>query len=396
MNNFRKKNSRIGKFLSFFIPYMTGFFFGFHLTSFEIIRKNIFDNSDKKSIFYFVTALIFILPIISNILRAKIQLKLKTWIALIHFLQFISFGCNLINDYRIFYFSRSLAGIAIGLSVTVAPQYIAEIEPKKRGFYVSLFNVAILVGIVIGQISVLFAQKPIFTSITFMIPSFLAFFCIIFTKILISPKESEKSEEKKENSQKGFSELIRNRESHKSIFISVIVHLSQQMSSINGIIVYSNSILGPGFFSSEVRTVLMGLFSLFMNLICSFILEKFGRKKLLQISHVLVIISLILLSFQKYVFFSVLLFQAGFNIGLGPITWVLTNEIFPQEYISVAPPILSMVNWLFASLNVLFFEYFYTHVGPKILLVNVVSLIFFAGILEFFLTETKSKPIGFL
>lgn len=379
------------------IGYITSFFFGFHLTSIEIIRNIYFTDSypERAQHYYYIAALPFIFPVLSNISRAIIPIEADSWIGVIHFFHSLAFICLIFNNTILFYIGKAFAGFAIGLSATAVPEYVGRLRPDSRGILTYLFQTFIIVGILSGQILTIFVKTPLISKISFFSVSIIALLSAFFTKFIYSTNQTDQSDQTDGKDQskthKTISDLLSNSDSYKSIGISLIIHMAQQFSCINGILTYSNSLLKENEDSGQKRTIVMGIFSLFCTFIASFFIEWAGRKTLLQLSNVIVILGLSILLQGKYPLIALLVFQFGFCIGLGPVTWLLTSEIFPTEYQPVASPICSIINWVLASLTVLYFEKLFQSIGNSILYFNIAVLSIFTVVLYFQLTETKGQ-----
>lgn len=379
----------LNEYISLINAYMAGTYFGFHLTYIEIIRNLFFVGDSKFNIeqFYILASLIFIFPIVSNLIRTKIYFNLVKWTFIIYLLHFLSFCLIFLQYISCFYLTRVFAGLAVGFSTTVIPEYLGKLKSENRGFYVYMFQASIIVGILLGQICTFYVKTiTVYNSIG-LCALFIAGICALLTKHMIFISE----ESQNENNQKSIKSLFSNRSCHKSITLALIIHLSQQLTCINGIIVYTNTLLEKEYGSTQSRTILIGFFSLCITLLSSYFIERLGRKILIQLSFFIVMLSLGLLLLEKYTLFSVLLFQFGYSIGLGPVTWLLTSEIFPFEYQSIANPLCSTINWLFASLTVLFFEYLLIRFGINVIIVNIIFLGLFSFVIQIYLTETKNR-----
>ena len=108
------------------------------------------------------------------------------------------------------------------------------------------------------------------------------------------------------------------------------------MSCINAITVFSNDLLyrndgKPG----QNRTIIIGLFSLIVTVIVSVFIKKMGQIIPFMVSLGIVSTCLFVLSCEKHVLITLITFQCAFALGLGPLTWLITNVIFPEEYQSI-------------------------------------------------------------
>jgi SP family galactose:H+ symporter-like MFS transporter len=96
--------------------------------------------------------------------------------------------------------------------------------------------------------------------------------------------------------------------------------------------------------------------------------EKWGRKKLLYVGAVCMLLTMIAagLAFQSIggvsdpsaigsmpkavLLVSVIVYIFGFAVSWGPVVWLVCSEIFPLEGREVGMTITTMVNWTFAGL----------------------------------------------
>lgn len=96
------------------------------------------------------------------------------------------------------------------------------------------------------------------------------------------------------------------------------------------------------------------LTSLLAMLIASLLIEKWGRRNLLLLGTALQATALLGSLIVGYLFPSVrgissatgmCVFSAGYNFGLGPLTWTYLGEIFPLEIRASALAWCGVVNW---------------------------------------------------
>ncbi|XP_058214050.1 putative polyol transporter 1 [Rhododendron vialii] len=135
----------------------------------------------------------------------------------------------------------------------------------------------------------------------------------------------------------------------KHILIAGIgIHFFQQTSGIDAVVLYSPKIFKKAGITNTdtllLCTVAVGLVKTIFILVATFLLDRVGRRPLLLTSVAGMILSLASLgmfltiidqSKQKLYWAlamaitSVLAYVATFSIGMGPITWVYSSEIFP-------------------------------------------------------------------
>jgi sugar porter (SP) family MFS transporter len=120
----------------------------------------------------------------------------------------------------------------------------------------------------------------------------------------------------------------------------------QQITGIDATVYYSPTIFKDAGIKSETHllaaTVAVGFTKTIFILIAIFLIDKVGRKPLLYISTIGMTVSLLSLSLtlsfmsdEKFgielAILSVCANVAFFSVGIGPICWVLSSEIFPQR-----------------------------------------------------------------
>jgi sugar porter (SP) family MFS transporter len=132
------------------------------------------------------------------------------------------------------------------------------------------------------------------------------------------------------------------------LLCGVGIHFFQQASGIDAVVLYSPRIFEKaGITSSDhklLATIAVGFVKTLFILVATFLLDRIGRRPLLLSSVGGMIGSLTMLgvcltvidhSHTKLMWaivlclFSVLAYVAFFSIGMGPITWVYSSEIFP-------------------------------------------------------------------
>ncbi|VVA99496.1 unnamed protein product [Arabis nemorensis] len=142
--------------------------------------------------------------------------------------------------------------------------------------------------------------------------------------------------------------LIKPRPAVRLILITAVgIHFFEHATGIEAVILYSPWIFKAAGINSEdkllLATVGVGLTKTVFIIIATFLLDKVGRRKLLLTSTGGMIFALASLAFclkmierfRRLVWalnlsiISTYVFVAFFSIGLGPITWVYSSEIFP-------------------------------------------------------------------
>ncbi|KAH6830632.1 polyol/monosaccharide transporter 5 [Perilla frutescens var. hirtella] len=132
------------------------------------------------------------------------------------------------------------------------------------------------------------------------------------------------------------------------LLCAVGIHFFQQSSGIDSVVLYSPEIFKKAGIHNDrdklLATMAVGLVKTLFILVATFLLDKIGRRPLLLSSVAGMIVSLLGLAIGLKIIEhsdhrliwaialclgSVLMYVAFFSIGMGPITWVYSSEIFP-------------------------------------------------------------------
>ena len=150
------------------------------------------------------------------------------------------------------------------------------------------------------------------------------------------------------------------------LFIGVFLSVFSQMTGINSIMYYAPVIfqsIGAGASSAVMQTAIIGGGNLIFTFVAISLIDRLGRKPLLIGGVTGMIISLTSIAvafyFKKYegylILFLILTYIASFSASLGPVTWVLVSEIFPNKLRSKAMSVSIVSLWLANFLLILFF-----------------------------------------
>lgn len=201
------------------------------------------------------------------------------------------------------------------------------------------------------------------------------------------------------------------RRANKSLLTGIIMHVGQQVSGINAIFFYSVSILDSSSSASQSITTppsyvptLLTAVNLVVTLLAIRSLSLFGRRPVLLASILGSGMCLLLLAVSfsllpSLVALPLLLFIAAFAIGLGPIPWMATPEIFPSAWHLTPTAISTCVtaNWLANSLVTLLFPWAREHLSKGSLFgfFAVACLALFIAMHSLF-PETRDRPATFI
>ncbi|KCZ74462.1 hypothetical protein H311_04572, partial [Anncaliia algerae PRA109] len=119
---------------------------------------------------------------------------------------------------------------------------------------------------------------------------------------------------------KSLLELISKKEARKSLFLAIFLHVTQQLSCINGIIFFSNSVQDDKS-KAKMNTLIGGGIFVISTIAAMPFVEKLGRKPMLLLSIFIDSLCLFGVALTKYTLACLLIFYVGFSLGLGPIVW---------------------------------------------------------------------------
>ncbi|MGB3607565.1 MAG: sugar porter family MFS transporter [Psychroserpens sp.] len=288
---------------------------------------------------------------------------------------------------------RIIGGLGIGIASMNAPMYIAEIAPSNiRGKMVTYYQLAIVIGFFVVFLATYFIgnnlsqedniafgwrhmfwseliPSSLFLILLFFIPKSPRWLVLrgkddqalgILTKLhgedqaqleITAIKRSSKSNEDKSVKVNYFSKAI-----FGIIIIGTALSVLQQFTGINAVLYYGADIfekaLGFGKEDVLLQQILLAFVNLIFTFIAMFTVDKFGRKPLIYIGSVGMIIGFLLLGItlqQNTIGFlsllGVLIFIASFALSMGPVVWVILSEMFPNKIRSVAMSIAVSAQW---------------------------------------------------
>lgn len=280
-------------------------------------------------------------------------------------------GCALAWSWPAFLVARLVGGLAIGGSSVLGPVYIAELAPAAyRGRLVGMFQINIVVGILLAYFSNLLIVSFHLGAVEWRwefgvsaLPAVL--FLLMLLSIPHSPRwlvTQDRVAEAREtlilvghadpetelqeivasihSEEVGHREPLFKREYLYPILLAVGIAAFNQLSGINAVLYYLNDIFASAGFrgvSGGVQTVIIGAVNLVSTLLAMSLIDKLGRKTLLLIGCVGMVIGLsgIATVFETGRWRGALIFFVGgytasFAMSSGAVIWVYMSEIFPN------------------------------------------------------------------
>ncbi|MDB5250417.1 MAG: sugar transporter, partial [Segetibacter sp.] len=311
--------------------------------------------------------------------------RVLTVIAILYLLSAV--GCALTPIWILFIIFRFIGGIAVGASSVVGPMYISEVSPAHvRGRLAASFQLMIVAGIFIAYLTNFLFINLGENSWRWMLGIMVvpaALFAILLRSIPESPRWlvlNRRDEEAKaifaktgEPDAMGVIQLEHQLEHYglkeklfmgntyrKPIMYAVLLAMFNQLSGINAILYYAPRIFEMAGFSKAdayLQPVYIGGANLLFTILAMTVIDKFGRKTLLLIGCVGLIVFLGLTahafssgSLGKNVLFYLLGYIAFFAFSQGAVIWVFISEIFPNSVRSQGGSLGSFTHWIMAAI----------------------------------------------
>jgi len=374
------------------IAALGGFLFGFETAVISGAEKTIQDLWNLSAGWQGFTVASSLIGTVSGSLIAGApaqrygRKKVLTVIALLYLVSAV--GCASTPFWILFIIFRFIGGLAVGASSVVGPMYISEVSPAHvRGRLAASFQLMIVTGIFVAYLTNFLFINLGENSWRWMlgimvIPA--ALFAILLRSIPESPRWlvlNRRDEEAKavflktgEPDAMGVIQLEHQLEHYglkeklfmgntyrKPILYAVLLAMFNQLSGINAILYYAPRIFEMAGFSKAdayLQPVYIGGANLLFTLLAMTVIDKFGRKTLLLVGCVglIVFLGLTAQAFSgggnlgKNVLFYLLGYIAFFAFSQGAVIWVFISEIFPNSVRSQGGSLGSFTHWIMAAI----------------------------------------------
>ena len=189
--------------------------------------------------------------------------------------------------------------------------------------------------------------------------------------------------------------------SYRPALIAVVaVMVAQQLTGINSIVMYSVSLLSALLpTKAALLTVAVSALNLVMTTLCAPLSDKIGRKTCILLSIAGMGTSSILLAIgigegvKILAAVATLLFVASFAVGLGPVPFILANELVGPEAVGATQSWALAANWIATFLVSQFFPILNKAMGEKgrIYYVFAGLALVLGAFITWWVPETKGK-----
>lgn len=313
-----------------------------------------------------------------------------------------AWGTAVASSFDMFVVYRIIGGVGIGLASALSPLYIAEVSPAdKRGRFVAINQLTIVVGVLAAQLINLMIAEPVAPGATQeaivqtwngqtgwrwmfgaeLVPA-LAFLVLMFfvpesPRWLMKAGKPERARAmlerigtpeyasqtlkeiahtlEKDTQKVAFSTLLQP-QVKPIVIIGMVLAMFQQWCGINVIFNYAQEIFASAGFdiNDTLKSIVAtGIINLVFTLAALPLVDKIGRRKLmllgasgLTIIYVLIASAYAMNIMGWPVLLLVLAAIAIYALTLAPVTWVLLSEIFPNRVRGLAMSMGTLALWI--------------------------------------------------
>lgn len=309
-------------------------------------------------------------------------------------------GCMFSTTFATLILFRLVGGLGIGVASMVSPLYISEFAPPRyRGMMVSLYQLALTIGIVLAYFSNAYlvshagdsfeseSSRQIFSTQVWRgmlglgaLPASIFLLALLIVpespRWLLLRGQEEKArailtridgpaaaqkeidafnasgEEGNGSLRELFTPLYR-----RALWIGLLLPFLSQVCGINAVIYYGPRILEQAGFTLNNALggqVTIGLVNVAFTFVAIFTIDKWGRKPLLYVGVGGAVLSLLIIGalFQMgvtsgpWILLFILAFIACFAFSFGPVCWVVVGEIFPNAIRGKAMALATLSLWI--------------------------------------------------
>lgn len=310
-------------------------------------------------------------------------------------------GCMIAGSFSQLVAFRLVGGLGIGVASMVSPLYISEIAPSRmRGTMVSLYQLALTIGIVIayfsnaylvshahdssagtglhqmfsaevwrGMLGLGALPAGIFLLSLLVIPESPRWLLlrnrtqqaqVILTKVdgpLAAEQEINAFSAAQGNEQNiSLKELLRP-VYRRPLWIGILLPFFSQVCGINAVIYYGPKILEQAGFTLNNALggqVTIGLVNVVFTFVAIFTIDRWGRRPLLFAGIGGAVAALVLIGILfalgitsgPWILIGILAFIACFAFSFGPVCWVVVGEIFPNAIRGQAMALATLSLWI--------------------------------------------------
>ncbi|XP_066156159.1 facilitated trehalose transporter Tret1-like [Euwallacea fornicatus] len=352
-----------------------------------------------------------------------------------------SLACAFANKVPEFLIARLITGLGVGGTFTVLPMYISEMSLNEhRGVLGAAMNIYICTGLTFTYVVGNFVSKVMIFNL--LLAALAAIFFILFLLLgsetphyyvqknkhdlakqaLLKIRDASEDEVEKElelirieieKEERGsMLDIFRSKGSTKAFIIGSGLVFFQQTSGINAVLSFAQTIfeqagssLEPAYCSMVIGSVQFGT-----SFITPVVSNLLGRKVLLIFSAIGMALSESILGIYGILkdhdqdsvsnlnflpILSMVLYIITYNVGFGPVPWVLMGELFPNSIKSSASALATAVCWITSFVITKWYPEVAATLGQGACFVGFATFSLLAGVfVQFVVLETKGKTLA--
>lgn len=298
-------------------------------------------------------------------------------------------ACCLAPSYLFLVFMRGILGIGIGFSSATVPTYLAELAPARlRGAMSSLNQIFIVTGILIAFLVDYFLGGHALWR--WMMAGAIVPAVVLLAGLTLLPEtprwllgrgeeeqarmviEATHGADAVDAEVEDIREVIRLDQQERGgirelgaawvrpmLIVALLLAIGQQFSGVNAINAYFPSMLISLGFATQAALlsgVLLGVTKFLFTSWVVFVVDRWGRKPLLLIGNVVMVLTLIgaglvvqnvhsKTELGTLMLIMLVLYLVGYELGWGAVVWVMMAEVFPRKARAAGMGVSAVVLW---------------------------------------------------
>ncbi|KAI2504224.1 major facilitator superfamily-like protein [Fragilaria crotonensis] len=331
--------------------------------------------------------------------------------------------------------ARFIIGFASGFSSVLVPIYLGELAPPTlRGMLGTLTQFALVIGILVSDLlafsfateslwRALFALTPLACVVQLILAPFLlesprwllgrdpnslkARFIIkqlrglrydheVETEVALFVMGGAAQRTEKTSQSDILQEMISHNKIRLLLISALVLQMAQQFSGINAVFYYSTSFFEGVIDNPLVGTTIVGAVNVVATYAALLLMDRCGRKTLILwsaggmfLSCIFIVLALVGVLNNMVALLAVNVYVIFFELGLGPVPWLIVAEMFDAKYVATAMSTCSQVNWACNFVVGLVFPYMNKYLGPYSFVPFATVLAFVFGYAVVILPETQ-------
>ena len=283
-------------------------------------------------------------------------------------------GTGLFDDFTMFNVARFVGGVGIGVASALSPMYIAEVSPANiRGRMVSLNQMTIVLGILAAQIvnmllardtqvaesqawNVEWGWRWMFWAETLPAALFLVMSMFIPESPVYMGLKVQGNELKVKDKGPSLRTLFLDGRYRRVLWLGLVIAVFQQWCGTNVIFNYAQEIfVGAGFDVDGmfINIVITGIANVVFTFVALYTIERWGRRTLMLLGAgglgiIYFVLGLVYWQGVQGIAMVALVVMAisVYAMTLGPVTWTLLAEIFPNRIRGLAMATCTFALWV--------------------------------------------------